>query len=108
MHSRQWKNEDNDLEVGVRLVRLRKRKANRASVKTEIRRVKRNGTVCGLCVGFMDHGVGLGFLTVRRNHWRVVTRTDREESGVRLRGSCCSGPGECAGLLAPEVGCGEK
>lgn len=61
MHSRQWKNEDNDLEVGVRLVRLRKRKANKASVKTEIRRVKRNGTVCGLCVGFMDHGVGLRF-----------------------------------------------
>lgn len=51
---------------------------------------------------------GVGILTVRRNHWRVVTRTDREESGVRLRGSCCSGPGECAGLLAPEVGCGEK
>lgn len=43
------------------------------------------------------HGVRISI--VRRIHWRVVTRTNREQSGVELWGSYCSGLGEHVGWL---------
>lgn len=50
----------NGLEVDMSLVGLRKRKANQATVRLRSG-VRGDESACGICEGFMDHGMEFGF-----------------------------------------------